>query len=321
MRTCLHIRHVVAIAILTALASPSVAKDVDPALAAMIARTSVVVSGRISFVCEFDRVRDDQTFPILTHPEAFAIFTPASWSERNAERSILMLNHDGYYLEYRETKQPDGGITRGIALGPPKALSDRVETNKPPLFAGSFWIPDQRDYVARRLVDCIAKGAGEANGVPTQVYELAVPAADHREAFRFLFPSLKQGGFLRLHVAPQFGGVLPRIELLTPNREVVQSYEAHGFHQVAKGIYWPEVISRIQYHDSDGWSFRYEFRIKVDSINEPIPDDDFVVHLSAGTSVHDATDRAQVTAYTLDKAADSTEIPEISKAIRARQRQ
>jgi hypothetical protein len=292
------------------LVSKSQANEVEDTIAAVASRACAIVSGRLAFTYYVTTFKG--TVPLKTEalPERIASFSGTSWADRDSDRSapqISRINHNGHLLEFRVAPQPGGAINYSANIAPPCELNSgrEAQTNLPPVFAGSFWKTAQLKYVLGHASRCRLVGNATVNEIATEHYELDVPAADHR-AFVSLCPGLRNGGAIRFFVAPQLGYLLPRIEFVTPQGEVAQSYEAKDFLEVAPGIFFPKRIQKNIHSASGGSLSHVEFDIRSELINQPIPDDDYIVQFPVGTDVNDARDPEQVKAFRLEEPTPSS---------------
>ena len=254
--------------------------------------------------------RDGRASKPAILPETTTSISETSWAERVRGSSLVRINHDGHLLEFVQTPQHDGSVRPGTTLLPQRPLESRKELNVPPLFAGSLWFHEQLRYLQKHADRVQPMASSTVNGVPVEVLELAVPAEDARHAFHVIMPNLKQGGTIRLSIAPQLGFVLPRVELLTTGKQVAQVYEATDFNETAPGIYFPSRLW-MESRDADQRPrYRAEFAVRCELINEPIPSEDFVVDLPLGTHVQDAQRPGQVINFMLSEPANSASFGE-----------
>ena len=264
---------------------------------AVISRSQAITSGRLTYTFSSRGFRGWQALTPRVFPEATTSFFGSSWAERTKGSHVVRINHDGYFLEFVQTPQPDGSVRSGATLLPRRSLASRTELNAPPIFAGSFWFRRQLQYVEQHVDEFRPIGQTTVNKIPTTVLELAVSAKDHREAFHVYSPSLESGGAIRLYVARELGYVLPRIEFRTPSERIVQSYDAIDFKEVAPGIYFPKRVWTAAYAADGASRYRAEFVTRCELVNQPIPQEDFVVEVPIGTQVQDAREAGSVITF------------------------
>ena len=287
---------------------PSRAAAMEPAelIAGLAARSQAIASGRLSYTFKTETFRGGRALNSMAYPETTTSFSDSSWAERVRGSHVVRINHDGYFLEFVQTPQADGSLRPGATLLPQKSLESRSELNAPPIFAGSFWFREQLKYAEKHASEFRVVGSGVANAIPVEVVELAVPAENYRDAFHVVVAALKSGGAIRLHVAPQLGFVLPRVEFLTTSNQVAQSYDASDFSEVAPGIYFPGRLRTETQTAGNGSRYVAEFTTRCELINESIPEEDFLVKLPVGTRVQDAQVPGNVVTFELSEASLSS---------------
>ena len=295
-------------AAVAASATRALGEDVATIVAGITSRSQAITSGRFSYTFKSESFRGDQPLPVVLFPELTTSFSGSSWAERSPNTHVVRINHDGYYLEFVQTPQKNGSVRPGVTLFPQRALESRKEFNAPPLFAGSFWYQQQLRYVDAHAAAFREVRKDVIHGVNVVVLEASVSAAKRGEAFHVLLPALKSGGILRLHVAPQLGFVLPRIEFLTPANQLVHSYEAVEFSEMAPGVYLPRRIWTETLPAAGSSRYRAEFAVRYDLINQPIPAEDFVAQLPPGTHVQDAHEPGDVIKFDTPAASTTTEL-------------
>ena len=288
-----------------ACSAPTFAGQPAEMIAGVVARSKTIASGRISYTFKSESFVGPRALSPIALPEVTTSFSDSSWAELSKTSHFVRINHDGYFLEFVQTPQRNGSVRPGATLYPQRPLENRAELNAPPIFAGSFWYREQLRYVEEHSSDFRNVDSGIVNAVPVDVLELAVAAEDHREAFHILLPALKSGGTIRLYVAPQFGFVLPRIEFLTPSKQVAQSYDATDFSDVAPGIHFPQRVWNETHLVGGANRYRGEFSIRCELLNQPIPEDDFAVELPPGTRIQDAREPGNVIKFELTEASSS----------------
>jgi hypothetical protein len=273
------------------------------------ARAKAIESGRIAYTFQWQAFRDRIPQPPTVVAETTISFSGSDWAQRTPSSRATLINYDGYLLDFVETRQADGSLRPGATLLPQKSLETRGELNAPPLFAGSFWHREQLRYVEKHAARCIIAGHAVTNGTPVVIVELNVPKEDQREAFCIVSPLLASGGFVRLHVAERLGFVLPKVELLSPDRHLAQSYECAQFEEGCPGVYVPRKLWTENCREDGSPNYRAEFNLNASLINQPIPASEFRVDLPSGTRVQDAREPGSVVAFQLTSRSNSLSLP------------
>ncbi len=228
---------------------------------------------------------------------------------------VVQLNHKGSLVEYSSTNTEidQEGETRKATQDYATLQTARpvdLDNEPPPYFAGTFWHKKSADYVKNNRSRARFAGVDEIDGVPVSIVEWEVPTEEIFDAFHATNDLLKNGGLLRLYVAPSLGHALPRIEHVAPSGEVHATYESSGFREVAKGLFFPQETSRHTTGTDrvSGFTWRYAFE-QIDDVNEPIAEGDFLAVLPEGTDVADLREPGRQ-GITLSHARESVELPE-----------
>lgn len=207
-------------------------------------------------------------------------------SRLQGEGEIIKVSHRGKFVEYRRTPQSDGSVRYTARIAGEQSIAPK--TGSPPVFAGSFWFECTKRFVQDNKAKVVRGAASVVHGIPTEVLEWRVAEQEKYKAFHSVNNLTDHGGLLRVHVAPQLGYVLPRIEYVSPSGTVATSFESSVFQEYAGGIFIPKRLS-MQYYTEKGPGFIMNYELtEVKRINEPIPDREFVLDLPVGTHVADA---------------------------------
>lgn len=205
------------------------------------------------------------------------------------------INHNGKFLEYHATPQPDGRVLHGVRLELPQRFDEQAPAA--PKFAGTFWYAATVNYCRTHSGELRQVQDKDVDGIHCKVFELPVSRADLK-AFHGFHPPIDKGGLLRFFVAPAFGFVMPVIEHVGANGFVAQRFTASGF-ESSSGLFFPKRLkSESFWEDPKQPGFYVEYEItKLADINQPIPNDAFEIQLPAGTSVQDASSDKPVNTY------------------------
>ena len=126
----------------------------------------------------------------------------------------------------------------------------------PPLFAGTFWYSTTRDFVKANAAAAKRLGPATVDGVPVEVFEWTVSPAERDKAFHGFNALTRNGGKLRLNVAPSLGHVLPRIEYVGEGGVVAAVFSATEFRKV-DNVHIPRRCS-LRYFSKEGPGFFIE---------------------------------------------------------------
>lgn len=265
-----------------------VGQDLTELVQGVVARSEALFSGRI----EYQKLGDfSPSKELVKLKDETCYFSGSSWSvfAAGSDNPYETCYH-GKYIKLSTTTHPDGRLSHVARVKVEQPINKRDPLL--PVFAGSFWRRDQRDYVRNHAREAKDKGQAEVNGVSTRILEWSVPEKDKYKAFHAVGDITARGGTLRIYVAPQLGFVLPRIEILGLAGMVQDRYDAFDFFEAAPGIFLPKRCQRSVYdREGDCITSITELK-KAERLNEPIPEDVFKMFLPLGTRVAD--DRSSV---------------------------
>jgi hypothetical protein len=142
-------------------------------------------------------------------------------------------------------------------------------------------------FVRDNAHKAVLKQAEQVNGVTAQVLEWEVADAEKFKAFHMVGESTRHGGRLRVYVSPALGFALPRIEYLGKNGMVASSFDSDNFVEPVAGIFIPKRCSKQDFPSQGPKYFAVYDITEVKSVNQPIPDSEFVVQLPVGTHAAD----------------------------------
>jgi hypothetical protein len=244
---------------------------------AILSRAEVILSGRMTY-----RVSDVNN---LDSSCKFT-FSGSSWRIDDLAFHVDRINHRGDFVEVRRTPQPDGTIRNSARFSTERSREDQMPY--PPHFAGSLWYLTGVEYIRSHKKGVRYAGAGDIQKISCSILEWSVSREDRFRAFGSIVSPLNGGGLLRLYASKALGYALPRIDYLAPDGELAIRFESSDFREVAGGIFIPGKILMSTFPGKDQRGYSLEYKIgAVDGINEPIPDDAFVVSLPEGTRVSD----------------------------------
>jgi hypothetical protein len=169
-----------------------------------------------------------------------------------------------------------------------------------PSLGGGIWYRSTREFVREHAAQVQQRDAEPVNGLGVKLLEWDISPENAAAAFVYTNDFLEQGGKLRLFVAPAAGYALPRIEYADRFGTVHAVFDCSKFEELATGLYFP---SRI---DIRRGIYRQTFDInKIEKLNQPIAESDFVVAIPAGTKVTDnRIGRPSLTVYSVDRKAN-----------------
>lgn len=281
------------------------AQDTQQLIDGLLARSEAIFSGRFVYRVE----AGIEGKPPGGVSEQRVSFSGTSWICRNLrDEGSAGLSHKGQGVEYVRTRQPDGSISNFVRLIQPRHIN--FKSPSPPVFAGTFWNeygaePSTKEFVRSRRGQAVRRPDREVNGIRAAVLEWAVATEQEvYQAFAEFGDVTRNGGLLRLYVAPQLGYVLPRIEHVGVSGIVGMTYDSFDFVEAAPGIFLPQKSQRRNFNGPDGkaGTFLIDYRLRdISQINGKIPDSDFVLEIPDGTTVADARSGKYSVPYKVEK--------------------
>jgi hypothetical protein len=277
------------------------APDTRQLIDGLLARSDAVFSGRMTY--RFAYFASGKAEKPVHEFQVRLTFSGSSWIKRSTvtgQPDATVISHNGTTLEYVPTNQKDERVTKLARLRPARPVNTSGPEVKTPIFVGSFWRSATKKYVEENRRSVVNKGYQEVNGERTVVLEWEIPRNDVDAAFGGSNPGVEDGGLLRLYVAPQLGHVMPRIDFLSPQGEVMVRCDSIDFIKTPSGVYFPTTSSeRLFAYNRDNPS-RQEYTIwDIENINEPIPDSEFSFPVPVGTEVIDTRDEKRTTRFIL----------------------
>jgi hypothetical protein len=225
-----------------------------------------------------------------------ASFSGSSWAFRCPSSGGSATNHNGKWVGWTKGDPTTGAAADYLVIKRPEPV-DKTFPPAIPTFAGSFWFQTTKEYVNDHRRDAVLKGPSEANGIPVVVLEWSVPKDSVFKAFEAVGDLTRNGGVLRLFVAPQLGYVLPRVEHVGFGGGVEQRFEASDFVEAAPSIFIPKQFScQIYNGGKPGHNVRYEIT-HLEKVNEVLPEEDFILHVPQGAQVSDQRSLVQSEFY------------------------
>lgn len=242
------------------------------------ARSKAVFSGRLDFHLQSGLRAKREIWQ--DYNERFS-FSGPNWALRIPNGNVRV-NYDGKLLAFGQSEQPDKKIYRALRIQP--AQPPNKHSPFPPYFAGTFWHDLPLKFMQANAAKGRAKEQTDVRGIRTTPLEWDV--ARPGDAFDSYNNVLFAGGLLRVYVAPQLGYALPRYEYVGRDGTVGVRFDAWEFEEAAPGVFFPHQCTCQCFDPAPVYYVDYKIT-KFEKINEPIPDDDFIIKIPEGTSVHD----------------------------------
>lgn len=280
-----------------AVASSALGESDNALVAGVVARHQAIYSGRFEY---HRRAGFANTGRLMTRAGTSELkYFETDWLVRSGEPPMVQLNHGGARLDVRYQEHSEGGIVPSVWIKPPSKLEAGIEV---PRFVGTLWYPGTVAFIDQHRTECKRVMRHEVDGMPVEVVEWQVPP-NNLDAFGVTNRQLQSGGMLRLSVASERGFVLPLIEYVAPDGRVAIEFRSSDFRQVGPSLFWPWHCRRRTFtkEGKEGFFVEYSFTA-VERVNEPIPDDEFVIDLPKGTHVNDLRPGANGALYTIGES-------------------
>ena len=216
--------------------------DVQTLIAGAVNRGAAIRSGRLKYRFETGTLAPGQFAPKQVMTRTLS-FTDDRWLERDDAAGLSVLVSGSIQLKFQNPPRTDrrGNYTAVISTASPQIPGLKPQH---PLFAGTFWAAKTLEFVKKHH-ESFQAGMGDKNvAVPCEVCELGLDGKAVRQMLPESVPSLKGGGLLRLHIAPQLGFGLPLIEVCTPNGDKVLTYKSDNWILVSDDVYFPKSTRR-----------------------------------------------------------------------------
>ncbi len=277
---------------------------IDELIDGVVARSTAVYQAQIDFtlterhgptVETAQQVRSDRYELSVAGPD---------WLLRYADSPNLIMKHDAVTLRYYETPSRRDGVDRSLHIDAPQTLDNAVGENAAytSLRHGTFWYPAQATYVDRQRGKAQLVEEQRLAGVNTYVLQWQVDVLDFDEALIVIPPRIakQRKGYLRIHVAPDLGFALPRIEYRAIDDETVKRFESSDFVQVDSDIYYPRSSQCITRHADQ--SFLTDFQVHdIRHVNQKLPGETFTLQIPARTRMRDSRPGLPTTVLVLDQ--------------------
>jgi len=254
----------------------------------VIGRSEGVFSGRIRY-----RIKSGfaDSGKLIQEGEYEFTFAGDSWAKRSAT-GAAQVSHRSKCVEYVPHLQKDGSYQTTASIRSQQSVDERLPS--PPYFAGSFWHKRTMQFVKDHWGEArLLEGGVVVDGLNTERLEWTIQPDMISKAFYAVGAPerLRQPGFLRAYVVPQYGYALVRIEQVFGEDRAIRDavYECSDFQEAGHGVFIPKKCN-YQLFGSRGqpaYFVQYELT-EIDKINEVIPEEAFLVTLPNGTSVTDS---------------------------------
>jgi hypothetical protein len=237
-------------------------------------------------------------------------FFGSSWIVHYPNQTVHLC-HRGKHVEFFGNPQVDGTIRYAAQVDLPKSANEGGLPDTPNVL-GTIWYDCTKKFINDHASHARLGKTTVVNGVNTQVLEWDVSSKEVYKAFNKVNELGRNGGVLRLYLAPELGFALPLIEHLGTEGMVMTHFSSGDFKQVAPGIYLPMESVRTTFKPA-GADYVVKYHIhQVEQINEQIPDEEFIIELPNGTSVGDARQRTHGIHFRVGQN-DSLPIPDLQE--------
>ncbi|HVA50426.1 MAG TPA: hypothetical protein VNH11_29020 [Pirellulales bacterium] len=234
-----------------------------------------------------------------------------SWALRSPVNPGVAIDHRGMHLSYLEAKFLDGGGVHRVAnIFPPEPID--ADHPSPPYYAGTIWIKGCTKFIDEHRAEAKLLPGELREGVATDIVEWSVDKGHINTAFGWPSEALKDGGTLRLHVAPSLGYALPLIEYLDLSGKPQLLFKSSDFFEAAPDFFLPR---RCEFRGAPGTDSDYYTRYDITNaelVNDVVPEEDFQMALALGTHINDSRTPGNTTVFIVGKLPVLTgDLPEI----------
>lgn len=234
---------------------------------AALARATAIKSGVLEFRETFDVPNGTQNKAQETS-QWRCCFSGESWTIGIPPR-VHVVNHDGRCMRLvLNGAEPVGYSSRRALLTIEAPGTWTQKQMHFPIHAGTIASDATIRFLRQHADRARRVGGAKVNEIDTEKLEWTIGPKE-LNAFGPVNQMLQTGGTLRLYVARQLAGVLPRIEHIDRFGTVQNFFNASDFREVARGIYFA-------FHCDEASGQRIDF-LKVEQINEKLPVAEFVI--------------------------------------------
>ncbi len=233
------------------------------------------------------------------------------WILRYGGSPNLIMNREHATVRYYEAHDPQGNRQQSLHITAPLTLENARGQNL--LYTvprhGTFWYPAQAAFVDRRRNDAQLVQRYTWADLPVTVLQWQISAEDFDEAILVIPPQManRRQGLLRVHVAPDLGCALPRIEYCCPDGEVVKRFESSDFVEIEKDLFFPQHTECVTWLADQATVSEFRLR-EVRFVNRSIPDEIFAFPIPAQTRVRDARPGLPRTVFQLKQSLPFEEL-------------
>jgi hypothetical protein len=252
----------------------------------MLARAKLPFSGAFAYDVEtgFPQIPGKE----LSKQSLEYVFFGDSWLSRPRGSNSLRLSHAGLYVFLAWSRSDATPLVRvQIEHGRPHNPDHALPPT--PTVIGTLWYPGPLKHIESHKNDYVYKGPQQIGGVTSHVYEWPISEKE-TGAFTVVGPYTRQGGLIRIWVAPEFGYATPRVEYVAHLNEkelVAIRFACEDFVKVADGLYFPRKCSRESFDDAGCKYFCRLLNITWAKVNEEIGDEHFRINVPKGTGILD----------------------------------
>ena len=277
----------------------------------VVARSAAIYQAQFEFEME-DKLGPSLETQQLERSSHYQLTVAGNeWILRHGGSPNLMMNREDASVRYYEAKDAQGNRQQSLHITAPLSLEAARGQNL--LYTvprhGTFWYPTQAAFVHQHRDAAQLVEQYESAGAQVAVLQWQISAEDFGEALLVIPPEIakRRQGLLRVHVAPDLGSALPRIEYCSPDGNVAKRFECSDFVEIEEDLFFPHHTKCITWvADQVAVS---EFRLRdIRFVNRSIPDETFAFPVPAQTRVRDARPGFPRTVFQLKTALPFEEL-------------
>jgi hypothetical protein len=291
-----------AMCVLLVLAQDCPAEPIDQLIDGLLARAQLIVSGEIQY--QFEESDTTTDHPNLPPPVTIHLaIRDHDWVLRYDGSPNFQMQRDNTNMKYYAAAAPSTGVTdHTLHIEGAESLNGLVFTH--PSYAGfrlgTFWFPEQTQFIARARSRTRQVGASQVEGVPTVQLAWDVAAEDLDEAMLIIPREIAKArqGILRVDVAPSLGYALPRIAYCDPEGKAIITFESRDFQRDGDEIFLPRSVTCTTIFPQGEQTSRFTVN-HVRNLNRPLTDEVFRLDIPKDTYIRDSRPGAPVSIFRL----------------------